>query len=91
MALWGLANAPLQTFMSRRVSPSEQGQLQGALSGLRCLTGMPGPVFFGWVFSVSVVPDATLHFPGASFFVAGLILGAAGLIAARVTRGEAAK
>jgi DHA1 family tetracycline resistance protein-like MFS transporter len=86
MAFWGLSGAPLQTLMSRRVSPSEQGQLQGAVTALRCLTGMPGPLFFGWLFSISVARDSTLHFPGASFCVAGVILGVALLLAARATR-----
>ncbi len=34
-ALWSLAAAPSQSMMTRRVSPSEQGELQGALSSLR--------------------------------------------------------
>lgn len=86
MALWGLSNAPLQTLMTRRVSPSEQGQLQGALTGLRCLTGMPGPLVFGWIFSQCVGPAAPVNFPGASFFVASVILGFSAVVAARVTR-----
>jgi DHA1 family tetracycline resistance protein-like MFS transporter len=86
MALWGLSGAPLQTLMTRRVSPAEQGQLQGALTGLRCLTGMPGPLVFGWIFSQCVGPTASVNFPGASFFVASVLLGAAAIVAARVTR-----
>lgn len=88
MALWGLAGAPLQTLMSRRVSPSEQGQLQGAVIALRCLTGMPGPLFFGWIFSISVATGAPVHFPGASFAIAGVILALALWLAARATRAE---
>jgi DHA1 family tetracycline resistance protein-like MFS transporter len=88
MALWGLSGAPLQTLMSRRVSPSEQGQLQGAITALKCLTGMPGPLFFSWVFSVSVARGAPVQFPGASFGFAGIILAAAMVLAARVTRDE---
>lgn len=86
MALWGLSNAPLQTLMTRRVSSSEQGQLQGAITGLRCVAGMIGPLFFGWVFAESVDAQSRLHFPGASFFIAALVFAAATLLAARVTR-----
>ena len=35
MALWGLAGPSPQAIMSRRVSASEQGQLQGANSSLQ--------------------------------------------------------
>lgn len=86
MALWGLSSAPLQTFMTRRVSPAEQGQLQGALTGLRCVAGMIGPLFFGWVFGASIDDRFALHFPGASFFIAALVFGVAAFLAARVTR-----
>ncbi len=86
MSLWGLANGPLQTFMSRRVGPHEQGQLQGAITSLRGITGMIGPPFFGWVFAVSIDPQATVHLPGAAFFIAALVLAAACLLTARITR-----
>jgi DHA1 family tetracycline resistance protein-like MFS transporter len=40
-ALWSLGAAPSQSMMTRRVSPSEQGELQGALSSLRGLDDQP--------------------------------------------------
>jgi DHA1 family tetracycline resistance protein-like MFS transporter len=86
MSLWGLANGPLQTFMSRRVGAHEQGQLQGAITSLRGITGMIGPPFFGWVFALSIDPAAPLHLPGAAFFIAALTLAAACLLTARITR-----
>jgi DHA1 family tetracycline resistance protein-like MFS transporter len=36
-ALWGLAGPPSQSMMTQRVSASEQGELQGAMSSLRGL------------------------------------------------------
>src|SRR5215475_5872621 len=46
MALWGLAGPALQEMMSRLVSPSEQGQLQGANNSSRSITGLIGPALF---------------------------------------------
>ena len=46
MALWGLAGPALQEMMSRLVSPSEQGQLQGANSSSRSITGLLAPGLF---------------------------------------------
>ena len=39
MALWGLAGPAIRSMMSRLVSPSEQGQLQGANSRSRSIAG----------------------------------------------------
>ena len=51
--------------MSRHVSESEQGQLQGAMQSVASLAGITGPLFFGWVYAMS---SQTL--PGLSFFLA---------------------
>jgi DHA1 family tetracycline resistance protein-like MFS transporter len=92
MALWGFAGPSAQAIMSRRVSPSEQGQLQGASSSLQAITGMIGPTLFTQVFAYSIADaSAGVHVPGAPFLVAAAMLVLAGLIAWRVTRPEAAR
>lgn len=53
-ALWGLAMPTLQSLMTRRVGESEQGQLQGANMSVASIAGVASPLFFGWVYSVSV-------------------------------------
>ncbi|WP_292083327.1 MULTISPECIES: TCR/Tet family MFS transporter [unclassified Brevundimonas] len=53
-ALWGLAMPTLQSLMTRRVSESEQGQLQGANMSVASIAGVASPLFFGWIYSVSV-------------------------------------
>ena len=42
MMLWGFAGPSAQSLMSRRVTPHEQGQLQGAQSSLRGIGGLIG-------------------------------------------------
>jgi DHA1 family tetracycline resistance protein-like MFS transporter len=69
--------------MSRRVSASQQGQLQGATHSLIGLTGLIGPVLFTQIFALSLSLDA-----GLAFLAAALILLAALALAAQVTRGE---
>ncbi|HXC57927.1 MAG TPA: hypothetical protein VN645_01350, partial [Steroidobacteraceae bacterium] len=54
VALWGVANPSFQSLMSRRIDPTEQGQLQGALGSIRAITGMLGPVVFTQVFAAAV-------------------------------------
>lgn len=79
-ALWGLAMPTLQSLMTRRVSESEQGQLQGANNCLASLAGVASPLFFGWVYSQSVGPAAVVPFAGAAFVIAAAVLLAAAVI-----------
>jgi len=53
-ALWGLAMPTLQSLMTRQVSESEQGQLQGATMSVASIAGVMSPLFFGWIYSLSV-------------------------------------
>jgi DHA1 family tetracycline resistance protein-like MFS transporter len=81
MALWGLATPSAQALMSRRVSGSEQGQLQGALASITAVAGLVGPGIFTQTFAAFIGPRADLHLPGAPFLVAALLLVAACAIA----------
>ncbi|SMH35942.1 TCR/Tet family MFS transporter [Mesorhizobium australicum] len=73
-ALWGLAMPTLQSLMTRLVSESEQGQLQGANMSVASIAGVASPLFFGWVYSVTVAAGAEAPYPGASFVIAAAIL-----------------
>ncbi|MBX3674821.1 MAG: TCR/Tet family MFS transporter [Burkholderiales bacterium] len=86
MALWGLGGPSAQSLMSRRVEPSEQGQLQGATSAMQAITGMIGPTLFTQVFAHSIAKDGAAHVPGMAFFVGAAMLAVGAAIAWRVTR-----
>jgi DHA1 family tetracycline resistance protein-like MFS transporter len=85
-ALWGLAGPASQGLMSRRVSASEQGQLQGANNSLRGIAGMLGPGMFTLTFAAFIGTQRDWHLPGAPFFLAAVLLTGSGLLAWRVTR-----
>jgi DHA1 family tetracycline resistance protein-like MFS transporter len=85
-ALWGLSAPPMQGMMTRRVSPSEQGQLQGALSSLRGVAFMIGPMLFTSVFASFIGANREWHLPGAPYLLAAMLLVAAMYVAWRVTR-----
>jgi MFS transporter, DHA1 family, tetracycline resistance protein len=89
-ALWGLSGPPMQGLMSSRVSASEQGQLQGALSSLRGIAFMIGPGLFTLTFASFIGARRDWHLPGAPFVLAALLLAGAVLVALRVTRPAAA-
>jgi DHA1 family tetracycline resistance protein-like MFS transporter len=86
IALWGIAAPAMQSLMSRCVDGSSQGKLQGAINSLRAMTGMAGPVLFTQVFAIAISPRVSLHFPGAPYFLAGMLLFASLLLAAYVAR-----
>ena len=85
MALWGLYGPSSQGIMSKRVSPTEQGQLQGAVMGLRGLSGLISPFIFTFTFATFIGARADLHLPGAPFLLASLLLVVAFFLAMRVT------
>ncbi len=71
-ALWSLASAPSQALMTRRVSPSEQGELQGALGSMRGMAMILGPGMFSGTFAFFMRPGHLL--PGAPWYLAAGIL-----------------
>jgi MFS transporter, DHA1 family, tetracycline resistance protein len=85
-ALWGFAMPTIQSLMTRLVSESEQGQLQGANMSVSSIAGIASPLFFGWVYSISVGPAAAVDAPGLSFLIAAAILLGAGLMGLAVSR-----
>jgi len=86
LMLWGFAGPPAQGLMSRRVSASEQGQLQGAGSSLRGITGLIGPGLFTFTFAKFIGDWRELHLPGAPFLLAASLLAIGAPLAWWVTR-----
>jgi len=80
-ALGGIAGPSLQGIISGQVSPNEQGELQGALTGLISATSIVGPLLMTNLFSWFTTPDAPVYFPGAPFMM-GAILTVLGMILA---------
>jgi MFS transporter, DHA1 family, tetracycline resistance protein len=63
-----------QSILSHQTSPSEQGQLQGAINSLRGIAGLIGPGLFTYIFSRSIGPDAIFPSTGTPFFAAAAML-----------------
>lgn len=71
-ALWALAGPPSTSLMTQRVSPSEQGQLQGALGSLRGIAMVIGPGMFSGMFAIFIAPGHSL--PGAPWYLAAFFV-----------------
>ena len=85
MSLWGLAGPASQAMMSRLVSPSEQGQLQGANTAIMSIAGLIGPGLFVLSFSHFIEGRGPIELPGAPFLLAAALLFAATLLTQAVT------
>ena len=90
LALWGIANPAIQSLMTRCVDVTSQGKLQGAVNGIRAITGMIGPLLFTQTFAFAISPRSAFYLPGAPYFVSAFLVFASVLLAAYVTRGHAA-
>lgn len=86
MALWGLASPTAGGLMSKRVSASEQGQLQGANSSIQGVANLVAPVIFALLFAYAIGQGREWNLPGAPFLLAALLLVAAAGLAWHVTR-----
>jgi DHA1 family tetracycline resistance protein-like MFS transporter len=89
LSLWGFAGASILALMTRRVSPTEQGQLQGANSSLMGIASMVGPAIFTLSYSRAISPEHGLDLPGAPFLLAAAVLGIALIVSVQVTRPRA--
>ena len=84
-ALGGLSGPPMQGLMTRQVTPTEQGQLQGALGSIRGVAFMIGPLLFSSLFASSIGPYRRWHLPGAPYLLAAVLMTIATIVAWRVT------
>ena len=72
-ALSGLMSPGLQGLMTRRVGPSEQGQLQGANSAMMGVAAIAGPALYLSLLAFAVRNKATLGLPGLPILVSSLL------------------
>ena len=72
--LGGIAGPALQSIISRQVLPSEQGELQGALTSLASATSIIGPLIMTNLFYFFTNKNAPIQFAGAPFLLAAILL-----------------
>jgi DHA1 family tetracycline resistance protein-like MFS transporter len=86
--LGGLINPSVQSLMTGRVQPSEQGRLQGASSALMGISSIIGPALYLSLFAFALRHEATLRLPGLPLVVAALFCLAALMAAVRYAKSE---
>jgi len=72
--LGGIAGPALQALMSNAVPANEQGELQGALTGIMSITSIVGPPLMTNLFAYFTAKSAPVYFPGAPFLLGGILM-----------------
>ena len=88
MMLWTISSPAAQGMMTRRVSESEQGELQGAISSLTSLAWIIGPTLFTFTFAYFIEPARGWNAPGAPWYLGGFLLFVAMFMATRIPKLE---
>ena len=88
MSLWALAGPAAQGMMTHRVSASEQGELQGAISSLRAIAMLIGPGLFSFTFAWFINAKHGWVLPGAPWYLAAALLFVAVAMARTVQQPE---
>ncbi|MFT3838522.1 MAG: TCR/Tet family MFS transporter [Myxococcaceae bacterium] len=88
-SLWGLSGPPMQSLMSQRVGPNEQGQLQGAIGAMRAISEIIGPSIFTGSFAF-FVRSKDVQLPGAPFLISSALILVSLLMATRLAAGARA-
>lgn len=82
--LGGIAGPSLQGVISTQVPPSEQGELQGALTSLMSITSIIGPPFMSSLLYYFSQPSSEIYFPGAAM-ITGAVLSLVSAFLARLS------
>jgi MFS transporter, DHA1 family, tetracycline resistance protein len=70
----GIAGPAIQGIISTQVPPTEQGELQGALTGLMSVTSIIGPVLMTNTFALFTGHNPPIYFPGAPMLLAAVLV-----------------
>ena len=74
MSMWSLSGPAAQGMMTHRVSASEQGELQGAISSMRAIAMLIGPGLFSFTFAWFINAKHGWVLPGAPWYLAAAML-----------------
>jgi DHA1 family tetracycline resistance protein-like MFS transporter len=72
--LGGISGPALQGFITEKIAPNEQGELQGALTSLVSVTTIIGPLLMTSLFHHFTMKGAPVYFPGAPYLMGAVLM-----------------
>jgi DHA1 family tetracycline resistance protein-like MFS transporter len=78
----------IQSLISRQVSESEQGELQGALMSLNSVTSIINPLIMTWLFAMTSTATSAIYLPGSPYILSGGFFLVAAILATNWYRGH---
>ncbi|MGC4103843.1 TCR/Tet family MFS transporter [Ferruginibacter sp.] len=79
--LGGIAGPALQSIMAAKVPANAQGELQGIITSIMCITAIFGPPLMNNLFSFFTHDKAPVHFPGVAFLLGAVFMLSSALVA----------
>ena len=84
--IWTISGPAAQGMMTRRVSESEQGELQGAINSVRSLAVIIGPGLFTFTFAYFIDQRHGWNIPGAPWYLGAVLLFMAMAMSTRIPK-----
>ena len=81
--LGGISGPALQGYVTGKVKPNEQGELQGAITIINSISVIIGPLLFSYIFFFFTKKHTGIYFPGAPYLLAAGLMLISTFIAAR--------
>jgi len=85
-SIGGIAGPAMQALITKMIPATEQGAVQGALSSIRGMTEIIGPLLATNLFAYFTSDAAPLKVPGAAFLAASVLVAIGAVLAVRGTR-----
>lgn len=89
-SIGGIGGAAIQSLITKMVSASEQGAVQGIISSIQAVAAIIGPLMATNLFGYFTSPAAPVHLPGAAFIASSILVAISAMLAIRSARANPA-
>ncbi len=87
-SIGGIGGAAIQSLITKMVSATEQGAVQGVISSIQAIAAIIGPLMATNLFAYFTSPTAPVHVPGAAFIASSILVAISALLAIRSARAK---
>jgi DHA1 family tetracycline resistance protein-like MFS transporter len=85
-SIGGIGGAAIQSLITKMVSATEQGAVQGVISSIQAVAAIIGPLMATNLFGYFTSPSAPIHLPGAAFIASSILVAISAVLAIRSAR-----